>query len=66
MATVIAFPAQRKETPVKGIFTQIAEASLVVELAEYGITHGYDALFAVVTAGFERFHRESSDQQGGQ
>lgn len=61
MAIVLAFPATDKPKSTN-LFSKIEQANLVVTLAEYGMTHGYPALFETVTLAFERYERESSER----
>ena len=63
MDMVVAVPVERKGIKPNGIFTQIEQANLVVSLAEYGMTHGYSALFETVTLAFERYERESREME---
>lgn len=62
MAIVLAFPTTDKPKSTN-LFSQMEQANLVVTLSEYGMTHGYPALFEVVTAAFERYERETSIAQ---
>lgn len=62
MAIVLAFPTTDKPKSAN-LFSQMEQANLIVSLAEYGMTHGYPALFETVILAFERYERESREME---